>query len=182
MNGAAGLPVFRYRGLVYRGHNPRWAFAPVAGTGAARHGGRFNPRGVPALYASLRPETAWLEAQQGLPFKAQPLTICAYRVDCADLVDLTQPAALEAAGSTRAELACAWEALAARGETPPSWALADRLRAAGYAGVVVPSFAPGATDEDVNLVFWDWGEDLPHQVRVIDDAARLPQNDPSWRP
>jgi RES domain-containing protein len=33
-------------------------------------------------------ETAWLEAQQGFAFKAQPLTICAYTVDCADIADL----------------------------------------------------------------------------------------------
>jgi RES domain-containing protein len=32
-------------------------------------------------------ETAWLEAQQGFAFKAQPLTICAYDVDCADIAD-----------------------------------------------------------------------------------------------
>jgi RES domain-containing protein len=35
----------------------------------ARHGGRFNPLGTPALYTALRPETAWLEAQQGFAFK-----------------------------------------------------------------------------------------------------------------
>lgn len=45
-----------------------------------------------ALYTSMRSETAWLEAQQGLPFKAQPMTLCAYRVDCADMLDLTDPA------------------------------------------------------------------------------------------
>lgn len=45
--------------------------------------------GVPALYTSLRLETAWLEAQQGLPFKAQPMTLCDYGVDCEDIADLT---------------------------------------------------------------------------------------------
>src|SRR5208283_3004562 len=64
----------RLQGLVYRAHNPRWAFSPTSGEGAARHGGRFNPVGVPALYMSRRMETAWLEAQQGFAFKAQPLT------------------------------------------------------------------------------------------------------------
>ena len=45
-----------------------------------------------------RPGTAWREAQQGFPFKAQPLTICQYDVDCADVVDLTDPSVLAAAG------------------------------------------------------------------------------------
>ena len=77
------LPLRRFTGLVFRAHNPRWAFTPVSGEGARRYGGRFNRPGLPALYTSLSLETAWLEAQQGFPFKAQPMTICAYRVDCA---------------------------------------------------------------------------------------------------
>jgi len=44
--------------------------------------------GAAALFTSRRIETAWFEAQQGLASKAQPLTICAYEVDCADVVDL----------------------------------------------------------------------------------------------
>jgi RES domain-containing protein len=78
----------RLTGVVYRAHNPRWSFAPHSGDGAARYGGRFNPLGGLALYTSRRLETAWLEAQQGFPFKAQPLTICAYDVDCSEIADL----------------------------------------------------------------------------------------------
>lgn len=72
----------RLTGLVYRAHNPRWAFGPDSGQGAAQTGGRFNRPGTPTLYTSLRFETAWLEAQQAFPFKAQPMTLCAYDVDC----------------------------------------------------------------------------------------------------
>lgn len=53
----------RFRGLVYRAHAPRWATAPLSGEGAARHGGRFNPIGMAALYTALGLETAWTEAQ-----------------------------------------------------------------------------------------------------------------------
>ena len=35
---------------VYRAHDPRWSWTPASGAGAARHGGRFNRRGAPALY------------------------------------------------------------------------------------------------------------------------------------
>jgi RES domain-containing protein len=58
----------RFHGVVFRAHNPRWAFAPTSGEGAARHGGRFNPPGTLALYTALSPKTAWTEAQQGFPF------------------------------------------------------------------------------------------------------------------
>lgn len=81
----------RLTGLVYRAHHPRWAFAPDSGVGAAIDGGRFNSIGMPVLYTSRRFETAWLEAQQAFPFKAQPMTLCAYEVDCADILDLTDP-------------------------------------------------------------------------------------------
>jgi len=128
---------------------------------------------VPALYTALRFETAWLEAQQGFARKAQPMTLCAYEVDCADMLDLADPAIRAAHGVEHGALACAWEDLADRGVVPPSWALARRLMAAGVAGILVPSFATGATSRDVNAVFWRWGDSLPHRLRVIDDHARL---------
>jgi RES domain-containing protein len=167
-------------GFVYRAHNPRWAFAPDFGQGAAFAGGRFNPVGMPALYTSLRFETAWLEAQQAFPFKAQPMTLCAYEVDCDDVLDLTDTAVLTAHGITAAELACPWKDRSTRGIKPPSWAIAERLVATGTACVVVPSFAKGAVAADINVVFWEWGSVLPHQVRVIDDDQRLPMDARSW--
>lgn len=172
----------RLSGEVYRAHHPRWAFEPTSGAGAALHGGRFNPKGTAALYTSRRLETAWREAQQGFPFKAgQPMTICSYRVDCQDIVDLTDAGERGRLGVVDADLACAWEDLALRGQLPPSWMLARRLMASGTAGIIVPSFAPGANAADVNVVFWRWADAGPHTVRVIDDTGRLPRDDSSWR-
>ncbi|WP_245579991.1 RES family NAD+ phosphorylase [Niveispirillum irakense] len=170
-----------WAGVVYRAHHPRWAFAPDSGEGAARFGGRFNPLGTPALYTALRLQGAWTEAQQGFPFKAQPMTLMAYQVDCADMVDLTDAAILAALGVTGADLACAWEDVADRGQEPPSWALARRLIGEGCAGILAPSFAAGAQPGDVNAIFWRWSPVPPHQVQVVDDAGRLPRDDASWR-
>ena len=168
-------------GVVYRAHNPRWAYAPTSGEGAARHGGRFNPRGVPALYVALDPKTAWMEAQQGMPFKAQPLTLVGYRVDCDQIVDLTDPTVLLAIGIRTEILACPWEDLADQGLKPPTWELAEVLTDAGHHGVIVPSFAPGTGPADRNLVLWRWSEEPPCRVQVIDDFSRLPKDDTSWR-
>lgn len=168
-------------GTVFRAHNPRWSFAPISGDGAARYGGRFNPVGVQALYTSLRPEAAWREAQQGFPFKPQPLTLCAYEVDCDDVADLADPATLRRLSIAPADLACAWEAMMLSGSTPPTWQIAARLRTDGFAAAIIPSFAPGSPGSDRNVVFWDWTDAPPHKVVVIDDEGRLPLNDASWR-
>ena len=174
-------PAKRFVGLVYRAHNPRWAYSPTSGEGAARHAGRFNPRGVPSLYVALDPKIAWMEAQQGMPFKAQPLTLVSYRVDCERVVDLTEPAVLAAMGILDETLACPWEDLAAQGLMPPTWELAEVLIAEGNDGILVPSFAPGTLLADHNLVLWRWSDTAPCCVTVIDDFGRLPKDDASWR-
>ena len=171
----------RLAGLVYRAHHPRWATSPTSGQGAALHGGRFNAKGIAALYTSRRLETAWLEAQQSFPFKAQPMTLCIYEVDCEDVVDLTRPEERSRLGIDEADLACAWEHLAAQGRLPASWLLAQGLVSKGIAGIIVRSYAAGATAADINAVFWRWTDQPPHQVRIVDDFGRLPKDDASWR-
>ena len=76
-----------------------WSFSPLSGAGAAIHGGRFNPKGMPALYLSLSIDGAVTEAAQGFAGKLEPLTICLYEVDCDDIVDLSTAESREAAQS-----------------------------------------------------------------------------------
>jgi len=67
------------------------------------------------------------------------------------------------------------------GQTPQSWRLAADLIAADVSAIIVPSFAPGATIGDHNVVFWRWSPELPCRVTVIDDEGRLPRDGSSWR-
>ena len=124
--------------------------------------------------------TAIKEAGQGLALKIEPLLLCSYEVDCQDILDLTTPAGLKAAGVPAPDLACGWMLLAHEGKPPPTWTLARRLVGDGLAGVIVPSFAPGATAQDRNLVLWRWGPDRPHKATVHDPSGRLPRNQQSW--
>jgi RES domain-containing protein len=119
--------IVRFDSLVYRAHHPRWAYLPTSGEGAERHGGRFNRRGQAALYTALDLTTAWLEAQQGFPFKAQPMTVVAYQVHCERIAELTDLGRLAAASIDPADLSCPWEDLASRGVQPPTWRIADTL-------------------------------------------------------
>jgi RES domain-containing protein len=174
------LPFSRFEGLVYRAHHPAWAYDPESGEGAKIHGGRFNRVGTSCFYAALSLETAWLEAQQGFAFKAQPLTICTYRAAFDEILDLTASDVCEAVQVTSAQMGCPWERLAGERKPVPSWELADRLIAAGCAGVIVPSFAARATPENRNLVVWSWSRNPPHRLEVIDDDRRLPRDQSSW--
>lgn len=165
-----------YRGTVYRGHNPLWQHAPESGKGAELKGGRWNPVGCPALYTSERFETAWLEAQQGFPLKTQPLTLCAYEVDCGPILDLCHPdVQVQVHPNPEVWLREDWMAKKARAEPVIAWRIAQQLILEGVAGIRVPSQAYGAEARDVNIVFWSWSRQPPTLVRVIDDEGRLRQ-------
>lgn len=165
------IPV-RYRGLLYRALNPRWARAPLSGEGARRFGGRFNPVGQPALYLSCAIETAIREANQvGV---LQPITLVAYRADLDPLFDATDATALQREGIDGLRLASdTWRQEMRRNGIAETQRVAERLRHAGYAGLKVQSFAPGAGPRDVNICLWRWGPEAPTRLVAIDDDDRL---------
>lgn len=163
----------KFQGVVYRAHNPLWSWAPTSGEGARLHGGRFNRAGVPTLYTSLSPVTALREASS-LPRPLQPILLCAYRVDAEPVFDALDASQRAALGVTDEDLRCPnWEREMLEGSVPASQKLADRLVAAGYVGLRTPSFAQGAGPDDLNLVLWRWGDQLPSRVLLIDDERRL---------
>jgi RES domain-containing protein len=170
----------RLQATCYRAHHPKWSFRPLSGEGAAVHGGRFNPKGIPALYLALSIETAIKEVSRALAFKIDPCVLCCYDVNCADLVDLRTETGRIEHDVAPEELSSTWFPDAFERVEPSSWQLARRLMARGIAGILVPSFAPGATHRDENLVLWKWSERPPHQVRVFDPSGRLPRNQLSW--
>ena len=171
----------RFTGRCYRCHDPLWSFSPLSGEGAAKTGGRFNRKGEPTLYLALDIITAVNECTQGLTQRLQPLTICEYDVDCEPIADLRTEAARAIHGVGLADLACAWLSAMRAGETAASWRVVDALKATGNAGILVPSFAPGAGAGNHNLVLWRWGPDLPTRIAVFDPGGRLPRDQTSWR-
>jgi RES domain-containing protein len=162
----------RFTGICYRAHDPRWAFKPTSGDGAALRGARFNPKDVPALYLALSIIGAVKEANQGLAHRIDPCVLCCYDVDCDDVIDLRSDVSRTAAKVRLEDMSCAWMDFLARGERPPSWGIYEGLKRT-TAGILVPSFAPGASEDDHNLVLWRWG-DPEHRVDVVDPDRRLP--------
>jgi RES domain-containing protein len=162
----------RYAGKLYRALNPIHARAPLSGRGAELYGGRFNPKGVPALYTSLSVLTALREANQ--VGSLQPTTLVSYDAQIEALFDSRDAALLTTEGMDATALADpGWrDQMRSDGEAGTQ-AFARRLIAAGYNGLLVRSFAVGATSDDLNLVLWRWTDTLPHRLMLIDDEGRL---------
>lgn len=161
-----------YRGKLYRALNPVYAPEPLSGRGAELYGGRFNSRGVPALYLSLSVVTALREANQ--VGNLQPTTLVAYDADIEGLFDCRDALALRDQGMDAATLAdMSWrDQMKTTGEATTQ-AFADRLMSSGHQGLMVRSYAPGSSADDMNLVLWKWGDRLPSRLTLIDDENRL---------
>lgn len=162
----------RYQGTLYRAINPVYAREPLSGRGAELYGGRFNRKGTPALYLSLSIMTALREASQA--GSLQPTTLVSYDADIGNIFDSRDEAALGDFGMDAVGLAdTTWrDQMRIRGEARTQ-AFARELVEAGYHGLLVRSFAKGATPDDLNLVLWRWGADAPARLTVIDDEGRL---------
>ena len=167
-------------GTAFRALDPRWSFKPLSGEGAALFGGRFNPKGMLALYLALDDVTAIKEASQGFGAKFEPLFVCAYEIDCVGIVDLRQARSQKRRHIHEGQLASGWKEIEAEGDEPPTWAMARRMTAQGVTGIIVPSFARRAVPGESNLVLWRWGPKRPRKVEVFDPSGRLPKNDLSW--
>ena len=161
-----------YRGPLFRALNPVYAREPLSGRGAELHGGRFNPRGVPALYASPTVLTALREANQA--GSLQPTTLVSYDAEVDGVFDTRDEATLAAEGIDAAALADdTWrDQMKAIGEARTQ-GFARGLIAKGYRAMLVRSFAPGATKDDLNMVLWQWSDSPPSRLTLIDDENRL---------
>lgn len=162
----------RYQGKLYRALNPIYAREPLSGRGAELYGGRFNAKGVPALYTSLTIMTALKEANQ--VGNLQPTTMVSYDADLEQVFDCRDDAAIRAQGIDAAALADpTWrDQMKSAGEARPQ-TFARQLAADGYCGLIVKSYAPAAIDDDLNLVLWTWSNAAPSRLILIDDEHRL---------
>jgi RES domain-containing protein len=171
------LPTLHLRGNYWRIMAPKWAFDPLSGAGAARNGGRFNARGVAALYVSEDLATAVAEYGQDMSFR--PGTFCAYGLDVAGVLDLTDPRIQAALGISDTVLACLWKKIALIDKTiPPTQTLSQHLISLGYPGIKVRS---AQRAEGRNIVLWRWNTGAQDSVIFRDPNQDLPSDQVSWR-
>jgi len=162
----------RYQGRLYRALNPIYAREPLSGRGAELHGGRFNPKGVPAIYTALSVMAALREANQ--VGSLQPTTLVSYDADIERIFDSRDAGLLAGHGMETAGLADpSWRDQMKLSGEAPTQRFSRELIAAGYHGLLVRSFAAGNSASDLNLVVWTWGAEPPHRLTLIDDEGRL---------
>lgn len=161
----------RFSGRLYRALNPIYARQPLSGRGAELHGGRFNPKGVSALYAALDPATAIREANQ--VGDLQPTILVSYSVEIGPIFDGTDSGELRGYAMDSVVLSNSmWRKNMLSGNGVATHDFATRLIGEGYAGLLVQSFARGSSDSDLNLVLWRW-DGGKGSISVIDSEDRL---------
>lgn len=154
--------LIRLRGTFHRAVDPRFREHALAGSRAA---GRYSRPDQPTLYLSSSEEgvAAAMIAHQDLD--APPRQTVQVQVDAEGIVDLRDERALAALGVDLADAVAPWQQTVAAGGTPPSWAVRDRLEAAGANGLIDPSRkSPGLW----HLVLFRWNEPGAPTARMVD--------------
>lgn len=162
-----------YQGVVFRSTSPAYANESdlLTGEGSRITGGRWNPRGIAVVYASLGPETALAETlahnrYYGIPDDhTMPRTFVAIDVKLTVVLDLR-------AGSIRQRLKVAaarmldidWRSQMQRGREPITQAIGRTASQAGWEGLLVPS---AADRQGSNLLVFPQNRRKQSALRVL---------------
>ena len=138
--------------------------------GAQNPEGRFHHDGQPALYAALTPEGAAASLTRYLGPDDPPRVIVELAVEGGAILDLDEPGLPQGIDGETARHR--WDLDRAEGRFPPTWTMADRIRAAGWDGFLYPSrLRPDLR----NLCLFRWTE--PGGPVLIQTGPPQP-----WRP
>lgn len=160
---------------LWRAFVPRWAFVPLSGEGAARFGGRWNPVGIPTIYAARELSTAWAEYNQGLV--QHPALIAQLELQDAAFADLMGTSVLANLDVPAEIHHCEWRQALDSGKVPETHRLQARLKEDGFDGVIYPSFmSPGGRC----VALWNWNGKGAARLDVVDPDGRIPKTQASW--
>ena len=141
------------------------------------HGGRANRPGTEALYLALETQTAIREYQQ-VSTLLPPGTLTSYQLTAAPVVDFTDGYSATTWDPIWEDFYCDWRELWFNQRIePPSWAIGDKVIAAGAKGILFPSqLSKGGT----NLVLFTQTLSAPDTLDVFDPGKALPKTQASW--
>ena len=162
--------------ILWRAYVPRWSHLPLSGDGAARFGGRWNPVGIPTIYAARELSTAWAEYNQG--FVQHPALIAQLELTGASLVDTTDPSVLNEWGLDDDIHKTEWRSELDKAAVVATHAAYQRFVDAKLDGVIYPSFmSPGGSC----VALWRWNQSGGAVLTAVDPDRRLPTTSASWQ-
>lgn len=104
----------------------------------------------------------------------QPTTLVSYNAEIERIFDTCDTAALAGEGMDDSALGDqGWRDEMKATGLARTQAFSQRLIAKGFHGLLVQSFAPGASADYMNLILWFWGPQAPSRLTLIDDERRL---------
>ena len=161
--------------VAYRVHDPKWAYAPTSGAGAASHGGRANRPGVNALYLSLEIETALAEYNH-IDALLPPALMVSYKISVDPIIDYRGGFSADWDPLWQ-DFYCDWRKMHFNDTIePPTWVIGDQALVAGGKGILFKSIITGGT----NLVLYNNTLAVSDSIIVHDPNKALPKNQDSW--
>src|SRR3546814_16643506 len=106
--------------------------------------------------------TAVSECTQGFSHRLQPLTMCEYDVECAEVADLRDEKGRKRHGVDLLDLACGWLTCLRDLREAPSWLVADTLRNEDFYVIILPILTTVVPASLTTLLLFLWGPVLPH--------------------
>jgi RES domain-containing protein len=149
-----------FAATAYRSTTPKYANSRdlVNGVGSQRAGGRWDPVGIAAVYASLTPETALAESLAhfrfyGFPIEdAMPRTFVALDVQMQSILDLRDLAIRRQLGaSIKRSFRSDWRSDVLAGKIPVTQLIGRAAEKVGLEGLLVPS---AVDDGGTNIVIF----------------------------
>ena len=169
-----------WAGTVYRNATVRYSTAAelLTGEGSRQFGGRWNPPGIRAVYASFAPQTAMAEALSNFSYygfdiaDSMPRVFVAIRVSLVAVLDLTEGATRQRLGvSSQRMSADDWRKMQHDGLQSLTQMVGRAAHTAGLRGFLVSS-STGATGRNI---VWFPDNLGPHDQIAICRADELPR-------
>jgi len=162
-----------FSGKAYRSTSPKYATENdlITGDGSKLYGGRWNPIGIAAVYASLTIETAFQEALSqvryfGMPVEqALPRTFCGLELSLIDVLDLR-------IGNIRSRLRFSredminsdWRKIVSAGKIPRTQSLGHAVYSLNLQAILVPS---GVSKTAANIVVFPDNLNTSSHVEIL---------------
>jgi RES domain-containing protein len=169
--------VFRSAGVKYANEQDI-----ISGDGASQFGGRWNRRGIRAIYLSLDLMTAVKESYQAFlesgfnSSSIRPRVMAGAELNVRSLLDLTDAKIRKVLGFTLVDLTGEdWHAIQDEGEESWTQAISRGAKLAGFEGLIVPS---ARNHRGKNVVLFP--ENLPPGSVELMAKKELPPHPSEW--